>query len=216
MKKFHLLILLILMLIGVSANSQTTQPRLFFISAQTGGYYITNDNFSDTYGSNLGIIYSLDFGVTLTNQVFLYSKVSYFSKNGVPEKILYNIDSTGQTSTTITKEGTAKYKEWIINAGVQYNLNLSDVLLLCMNGGLTYLKVNEVQRYNDNVSLVNLDRSGLFGFFIGAGLEKHFGESPFCALLECQYNFSLFGILGLSKGYGGTNLSLGIRFYFKR
>lgn len=216
MKKIPLSVSLFVFLLSINTYSQTTHPRLFFISVHTGGYFITNENFSRTYDSNNGLVYGLGFGVTLSNKIYLYSKVTYFSKDGIPVTILYNIDSTGQTSTTMTKEGTAKYKEWIINAGAQYNLTLSDELLLCMNGGFTYIKVNEFQSDKINGNIVNLDASGLWGLFLGVELEKQFGESPLSAFLECQYNFSLFEILGYSKGYGGTNVSMGIRFYFKR
>jgi hypothetical protein len=51
------------------------------------------------------------------------------------------------------------------------------------------------------------------GLFLGLGLEKRFQDGPIAILAEGQYNLTEGGLIAALGNCGGTNLSLGLRYY---
>ncbi|HKJ82053.1 MAG TPA: hypothetical protein VJ954_08520 [Ignavibacteriaceae bacterium] len=217
MKKIFVFLPMILFLINVEVLTQTIQTKSFIVSFNSGGFLISRDHFSDTYNSDFGPTVGLGLGVTLSEKINLLVKATYFSKKGIPSISTFSMDSAGH-STIVTQKngGSAVFRELLINAGLQYNIDIAEDIMLGTNGGLTFVYAKEVQNDKTGKNILTSNASGLWGFFIGASLEKRFGEGPFSLFMECQYNFNLIGFLGLIPGFGGTNISLGGRVYFAR
>ncbi len=217
MKNKFVIVPVIFILINVSVFSQSNYSKSFIISLNSGGFLISRKNFSETYNSKLGPTFGFGLGATLSDKINLFGKATYFSKNGIPSISILNTDNTGHSTIVTQKsDGTASFKEWLINVGLQYNLNLSKGLLLGMNGGLTFVYAKEVHNDKTGKNILNSNASGLWGFFMGAGMEKRFGKSPFSLFMECQYNFNLYDFFELYTGFGGVNISIGSRVYIRR
>ena len=217
MKKTSLLILLFLLLNSNSQLfSQTTEPKSAFVSINTGGFITAHQDFTKVYSSSFGLTYGAGVGLPLSSRMHLYGKATYFSKTGVPVLYSNTYDSTGAIiKSTETKDGTATFKQWIVNGGLQYDFPLSEDFTVAINGGATYSSIKENRSSLNGTVNGGINGSGILGYFGGLSLEKSFPDSPFAVFAESQYNFSRNDILNFIGNYGGTNLTVGIRYYFK-
>ncbi len=194
--------------------SQTEVAKSLFISAHSGGLITSLEDFDKTYDSQAGFVYGIGLGIPFTTRSYLYGKATLFAKNGTPVNKTYGIENGKFVLISETKGGTAKFTEWIFNAGYMYNFFLSPDWTLGINGGISILKMKEEKKYIDGISTTS-DGTGLFGFFAGAALEKNFGKSPFSVFVEIQFNVSRGDVLQYVGDYGGVNINAGARYYLK-
>lgn len=181
-----------------SVMSQGVEQPKAFISASLGGFITERENFSKVYYSNLGLVFGAGLGLPLSNRMYLYGKVTYFSKTGVPVIYTYNYDQSGSlVSVKETEDGTAEYKQWIINGGLQYNVTLSEDFALDINSGITYTWLSEHQQSSNGSVGSSVEGTGVLGFFGGIAIEKNFRESPFSTFAETQYNYSRRSIVNV-------------------
>jgi hypothetical protein len=82
-------------------------------------------------------------------------------------------------------------------------------------GGVTYTRVSETLPIPGTGVSSSLHGSGALGMFGGLAIEKNFLESPFSIFAEAQHNFVRHDLIDQVGDYGGANLTLGIRYYFK-
>ena len=206
---------MMLLLFASPVISQTTELRSAFVSANLGGFVALREGFSKVYDSNIGFAFGAGLGLPLSTRMYLYGKATYFSKTGVPVIYTYTYQNGNLVSVTETRDGTASFKQWIINGGLQYNVFLSEEYALPINGGVTYTRISEEQRSSSGSVSSSTDGTGILGFFAGVGLERNFQDSPFSLFSEIQYNYSRRDILTQVGNYGGWNLTLGFRYYFE-
>lgn len=205
------LLLSLLILISNFSLSQTIHIPSTFISALK--------DFSKTYDSNLGFAFGAGVGFPLSkisNRMYLYGKATYFSKRGVPVLYSYYYEDGVLVRITERKDGSETFKQWIINCGLQYNLFLLKDFTLGLNGGLTYSAVINKWITKNGTEKGSWNESILTGDFVGIGLEKNFINSPFTIFVEAQYNFTWHVLKTYWRNYGGTNLTVGLRYYFKK
>jgi hypothetical protein len=209
---------LIFIIITVSTTLVFSQDQHFksaFLSAHTGAFYSSISDFDKTYDSQIGFVYGLGFGLPLSGRSYIYGKATLFAKTGIPVIQTYSFENGVPVLVSETKEGTAEYTQWIINGGYLYNLLLNQDWTLGINGGIAYSIVSEEQKNITGTVSSSIDGSGIFGLFIGAVIEKNFNESHFSVFFEPQFNFNRSDIKEYGGNYGGINLNLGARYYFK-
>jgi hypothetical protein len=207
-------VLLCTLTIFLTATALSQDLRSVFISANTGIFLTAHENFSKVYDSNTGIVFGGTLGLPLSTRTYLYGKATYFSKRGVPVIATFAIQNGTPILISETRSGTATFRQWIFDAGLQYNLFLTEMFTIGFNGGLAYSTLSEEQRSADGSFSSSTSGIGSFGFFAGAALEKNFRGVPLSIVLEPQYNYSRRDLVGIIGDYGGLNISLGIRFYF--
>jgi hypothetical protein len=151
----------------------------------------------------------------LSAQTFLYGKVTYFSKTGVPLIYTLSLQNGTFVGTTAPGNGTATFRQWIIDFGALENLSLTKDLALGINGGLTYSMFSEEYRLSGSSSVSTNTGKGLLGIFAGVDMENRFADSPISVFAEAQYNYAWPFISFVIGDYGGLNLTTGIRYYFK-
>jgi hypothetical protein len=217
MEKARQLLLFSLLFAG-SLCAQDSNQNSAFISANLGGFITAHEGFANTYDSKFGFAPEVSLGLPLSTRLYLFGKATYFAKTGVPLITTYSIDTSG-TVTIISqrKEGTAKFHQWLFNLGLFYDIPLSENYLLAVEAGGTMTTFGENIEYHDYMGELTSEESGgggFLGFFAGLSLERNFGDSPFSVFAEAQYNFSRSDPLSLIGKYGGTNLSLGAKYYF--
>jgi len=193
-------------------QAQEAKLKSAFVSANLGGFITARDGFEKVYDSKFGLVPGVSLGLPLSSRMYLYGKATYFAKNGVPVVTTISFDSTGTVSKiSERKDGTAKFRQWIFNAGLYYNIFLSKEYTLGVNGGATITTFHEDQESSGGISSRS-DGVGFLGCFGGLSLERNFENSPFSVFAETQYNYSSTPFIG---NYGGVNLTLGVRYYFK-
>jgi hypothetical protein len=214
LKRIYLALIFII-LSSVSNYAQSQNLRSIYLSAHTGAFLTANDNFDKTYDSKLGLVYGFGVGLPLSTRSYIYGKATLFSKSGTPVLQTYSFVNGTTILVSEIKEGSAKYNQWIINGGFLYKFFLNLDWTLGINGGITYSKVTEEQKNTNGIISSSINGSGIFGLFIGGVLEKNFDKSPFSIFIEPQFNFSIGDYLKNIRNYGGLNLSVGGRYYFK-
>jgi hypothetical protein len=214
MLRKYLSTFLFALVLTTTIHSQAIEPRIPYVSVHTGIFNITRDNFDKVYDSNLGFVYGFGAGLPLTPRLYLFGKVTIFSKTGTPILITYSMPA-GTFITSKLYGGTAKYTEWISNFGFMYNFFLSPDISLGLNTGFMYINYTEDQTDSDGKNIASEKGSGVIGFFGGACLEKYFNHSPFSAFFEIQFNSSLDEIIKFTGNSGGININVGARLYFK-
>ncbi len=197
-------------IIARTSVAQTNQLGAAYVSAHLGAFVTSQSGFSDTYDSNLGFAFGAGVGLPLANQLYLCAKVSYFSKSGTPWWYTY-----GQGGI-ISRErsGSAKFSQWIVNGGLQYDFFLSRVYSLGIGAGLTYTSFSEKLQESNGTGSVNETGKGFLGFYGGLSSERSFEGSPFAIFADAQYNYARQVITAAVGNYGGVNLSAGVRYYF--
>lgn len=201
--------------ISASVYAQNENFKSSFLSVHSGVFLTAINNFDKTYDSPLGFVYGLGVGLPLSTRAYLYGKATLFSKNGIPVIRTYNFENGTTVLVSERREGSSKYTQWIINGGFLYNFFLSPDWTLGINGGVTYSKVSEEQKNTNGTISLSIDGSGILGFFVGGVLEKNFDKSPFSIFIEPQFNFSRSDVLRYVGNYGGININVGTRYYFK-
>jgi hypothetical protein len=201
-------------LVSLQAISQTVGLRSPFISGNIGVFITAVDSFDKVYDSHAGFAFGGGVGLPISTRTYLYGKMTRFTKSGVPVIYTYHFQGGALIDVTESREGVATFKQWIFNLGLQYNLFLSEEFTLGIIGGGTYGRVSEEQRRANGSIVFGIEGATLFGFFGGIAMERNFRQSPVSVFLESQYNYSRRDLVNFLGNYGGTNLTLGIRYYF--
>jgi len=195
--------------------SQDQNFKTAFLSVHSGIFLTSIEDFDKTYDSQFGLVYGLGAGLPLSTRLYIYGKATLFSKSGTPVIKTYNFVNGTPVLVSETREGSANFTQWIINGGFLYNFFLSQDWTLGINAGITYSRVSEEQKNNSGTISSSVDGSGIFGFFTGALIEKNFSESNFSVFIEPQFNYTRSDILKYVGNYGGLNINIGARYYFK-
>lgn len=207
-------LLFLSIVLSIQIYSQQKEIKSVFITANLGIYNIAADQFSKTYDSNIGFAPAITLGLPLSTRTYLYGKASYFFKNGVPYTSTYSLINGQFVLTSEKREGTATFRELILNAGLLTKIFLSLDYTLGLDGGLTFVSQIEKSSNPSGTLKTTISEDGLMGFFVGCMIERNFGSSPFSLTGDIQYNLSIRSVLGLQNN-GGVKADIGLRYYFK-
>lgn len=173
--------------------AQSPSHSRAFVSVGLGPYWTDRSGFAETYGSPTVLAGAGGFGLRVVPHLHLYGKVTYMAKKSLDE--------------------TAQFKQWLMNAGLEYGLPLLDNITLALQGGVAYSVVSEEMNEADGSSS-SLRGSGFQGLFAGVGAERPFEGSSCSLFAEIEYNTSRTDVASLVGEYGGLNITLGIRYRF--
>lgn len=195
----------------IKCIAQENFNRKTFISIHSGTYLPSMKDFNKVYNSPFAFINGISLGIPFTNKaIFLYGKAMYFQKSGTP--IIYHFDSNNGINTIYTtQEGDIVLQQLLVNIGMQYNLSLKTSNTIVLNGGISF--VNSSEKVIN--SFTNSKSKGFAGYFLGIGYEKRLSDQ-FSWFSEAQYNFDRVVFKMLDMNYEGTNINIGIRYYFNQ
>jgi len=209
-------IFIIIILIAHIQNKCVAQDsinRKGFISINSGIYLPSMSNFNRIYNSHYAFINGISLGIPFTNEnVFFYCKAMYFQKSGTPTIYHFN-SSNGVSNTYTTQEGDVALQQLLLNIGIQYNLSFELTNIITFNGGISLIKASE--KISNSPSNSDSKANGFAGYFLGIGYEKRILDK-FGLFSEVQYNFDRLIFKTLEISYGGTNINVGIRYYFSQ
>lgn len=196
-------------------NAQLAELKSVFVSANFGIYSIAQNQFEREFNSSIGFAPAITLGLPLSTSTYLFGKATYFFKNGVPLIGIYEIQNGHSVLVSEIADGTARFRELIINAGFLANIFLSLDYTLGIDGGLAFVNQTEERKSTDGRLNDKASIKGFMGLFSGLILERNFGKFPLSLVAEVQYNLSFGGVLSLIPNDGGLHTTLGLRYYFK-
>jgi hypothetical protein len=208
-------IILLIIIFFINIFPQQENNKSIFISANMGVYDIKKEQFEEAYKSKIGFSPSISIGLPFSTKTYLYGKVSYFYKAGTPILYSYYFQNGTLISASEEKNGTAKFKEWIYNIGILYNIFLSEDYTLGINSGIVIASINEDKQWTGGSSVTSTGM-GLLGVFGGLIIERNIANSPISILGEIQYNYSRESLISSVGDYGGLSVDVGCRFYLSK
>lgn len=207
-----LLILLISSTIIAQVHLRKTSP---FISGMAGASKV---NFSGNDGQNpFSFAFGGSFGIPVpfVKNLFLYARTSYTSQSNFQS--FYNtsyLNNTVQLSEGFT-EVNSSFSQLILNGGLLYNFILSDEFVLGVNGGLTFMVINQEARLRTGRVISSIDNERIWGAFGGLIAEKRWDESNFTTFAEAQYNYAESDAFYRPGALSAMNYTFGVRYYFE-
>lgn len=201
------------LLLNSAAFSQENKPNPIYITVN-GGMFKSDIDFNDTYDSDWGLNLGGGIGIPLPKKFYIIGKVRYFAKYGVPSISHYELVNGSWVVTSKTKDGSADFKQWFINGGIQYNISLNENSQLGFNAGISYTKITEKISSQSYSSNINMD--GTLGYFVGLEYEYKFTETPFAVCADADYIFTRKTVENFLGNLGGLSSTLGFKYYIPR
>ncbi len=107
----------------------------------------------------------------------------------------------------------SSFSQLLVNGGLLYNIRVTEEFVLGLNGGLTFMVLNQEARLRTGQVISNIDNENIWGAFGGVIIEKAWEESDFTTFLEAQYNYAESDALYRSDALNAMNYTFGIRYY---
>jgi len=210
------ILLLLLLFISTTIIAQVhLRNNSPFISGMAGASKVNlsgNDgqnSFSFAFGGSFGI------PVPLMKNLFLYVRTSYTSQSNFQSFYSTSyLNSTVQLSETFT-EVNSSFSQLILNGGLLYNFILSDEFVLGVNGGLTFMVINQEARLRTGRVISSIDNERIWGAFGGLIAEKRWEDSNFATFAEAQYNYAESDAFYRPDALSTMNYTFGVRYYFE-
>lgn len=212
MKK--IIITIFLLFISVTTIAQmkinTHSP---FISGMAG---VASINLSGSDGQNpLSFAFGGSFGVPVPfiKNLFLYGRTSYTSQSNFQSFYSTSyLNGSVQLSDAFT-EVNSSFSQLILNGGLLYNFILSEEFVLGINGGLSFMVVNQEARLRTGRVISSIDNENIWGAFGGLIAEKRLDDSNFSTFAEAQYNYAESDASYRPGALSTMNYTFGVRYY---
>lgn len=211
------LVLLFLLFISFSNIAQvrirSTSP---FIAGVAGAAQV---NFSGSEGQNpLSFVFGGSFGIPVpfVKNLFLYARTSYTSQSNFQSFYNTSYLNNGVPLSENFTEVNSSFSQLILNGGLLYNFILSNEFTLGINGGLTFMVINQEARSRSGRVISSIDNERIWGAFGGLIAEKRWEESNFSTFAEAQYNYAESDAFYRPGALSAMNYTFGVRYYFAR
>jgi len=210
-------ILILFNLLFCIASSSTAQSYLKSSSPFLGGMAgVASVNLSSTDGQTpLSFAFggSIGIPVPFVKNLFLYARTSYISQSNFQS--FYNtsyLDGGIQLSDEF-EEVNSSFSQLILNGGLLYNFIVTNEFVLGINGGLTFMVVNQEARLRTGRVISSVDNENIWGAFGGIIAEKRWDDSNFSTFAEAQYNYAESDAVYRPGALSAMNYTFGVRYY---
>ncbi len=199
------------LLLSSSCIPQSNHHDRAFVSARAGGHVSSLDGFENIYGSRFGFAPDIGVGVPLCHQLYIVGDATYFSKTGDYVWAL----------PTFVRPGPLDFSQWNFNVGAEYDFEISEEYSLNASAGATFTSASEVfhNTYTGSESGPNAETETwtvrAFGYFGALTVERAFRSAPFSIFAQAGYSFMPLTIFEMTGNGGGTDASVGLRYYFR-
>ncbi|MCU0414837.1 MAG: hypothetical protein MUE91_10640 [Ignavibacteriaceae bacterium] len=215
MKKIILIFVLLFSLEGL-LNAQTyLRHNSVFLGAMAG---VATVNLSGNDGQNpvsLAFGGSVGIPVPLIENLFIYARTSYISQSNFQS--FYNtsyLNTNIQLSEDFV-EVNSSFSQLIINGGLLYNFLVTEDFVLGVNGGMTFMVVNQEARLRTGRVISSVDNENIWGAFGGIIAEKRWDDSSFSTFAEAQYNYAQSDAEYRPSALSAMNYTFGVRYYLE-
>lgn len=213
MKKLTLIFVLSLST-GFLTNAQSyLRPNSIFLGGMAGVATVNlsgNETQSPAlfaFGGSIGI------PIPFLKNMYMYARTSYISQSNFQS--WYNSSYLNFSSQLSEKfvEVNSSFSQLILNGGLLYNFLVTDDLVLGVNGGLTFMVVNQEARLRTGRVISSVENENIWGAFGGLIAEKNWDDSNFSTFAEAQYNFAKSDAEYRSGNMSAMNYTFGVRYY---
>jgi len=213
MKKI-LILLSLLLCLAAAINAQTYLKNSSpFLGGMAG---VANVNLSSTDGQtpmSFAFGGSIGIPVPLVKNLFLYARTSYTSQSNFQSFYnTSNLNNIVQLSDEFV-EVNSSFSQLILNGGLLYNFLVTDEFVLGINGGLTFMVVNQEARLRTGRVISSVDNENIWGAFGGIIAEKRWDDSNFSTFVEAQYNYAESDAVYKPGSLSAMNYTFGVRYY---
>ena len=153
------------------------------------------------------------FGIPITKNLYLYTRSSYTSKSNFQS--FYNTAYLN-SSLSLTEDfvqTNSSFSQLLINGGLLYNIRITEEFVLGLNGGLTFMVLNQEAKLRTGQVVSSIDNENIWGAFTGVIVEKSWEDSDVTTFFEAQYNYAESDALYRSDALNVMNYTFGIRYY---
>ncbi len=213
MKKI-ILPLVIILGITTTINAQLHRnSNSAFLGGMAGAAKI---NLSGNDGqAPLSFVVGGSFGIPVpfVKNLFLYARTSYTSQSNFQS--YYNtsyLNYSVQFSEEFV-EVNSSFSQLVLNGGLLYNFLVTDEFVLGVNGGLTFMVVNQEAKLRTGTVISSVDNENIWGAFGGLIGEKRWDDSNFSTFLEVQYNYAESDAVYRPGSLSAMNYTFGVRYY---
>lgn len=212
MKKIILLLIIIFSISEATAQNNRYSNSVFFGGMAGAAQMNLSENegkspLSFVVGGSIGI------PVPIVKNLFLYARTSYTSQSNFQS--FYNtsyLNYSVQFSDEFV-EVNSSFSQLILNGGLLYNFLVTDEFVLGVNGGLTFMVVNQEARLRTGTVISSVDNENIWGAFGGLIGEKRWEDSNFSTFLEIQYNYAESDAVYRPGALSAMNYTFGVRYY---
>lgn len=206
--------LLILLSLTPNAQSNLKEDSPFF-GGMAGA--LSSGNTSNDGRNSLSFVFggSVGLPVSFVKNLFLYARTSYSSYSNFQS--YYNtayMNNTVQLSDEFV-EVNSSFSQLILNGGLLYNFLVTDEFTLGVNGGLTFMIVNQEARLRTGRVISSVDNENIWGAFGGVIAEKRWDDSNFSTFFEAQYNYAESDAVYRPGALSAMNYTFGVRYYLR-
>jgi len=185
-----------------------------FISGMAGAAKV---NFSGNESQNpLSFAFGGSFGVPvpLVKNLFIYARTSYTSQSNFQSIFNSSLFGNNFQISEGFAEVNSSFSQLILNGGLLYNFIVADDLVLGVNGGLTFMVINQEARLRTGRVISAIDNETIWGAFGGLIVEKRWDDSDFATIGEAQYNYAESDAFYRPGALSAMNYTFGVRYYF--
>jgi len=212
MKKIILLLIIIFSISEATAQNNRYSNSVFFGGIAGAAQMNLSENegrtpLSFVVGGSIGI------PVPIVKNLFLYARTSYTSQSNFQS--FYNtsyLNYSVQFSDEFV-EVNSSFSQLILNGGLLYNFLVTDEFVLGVNGGLTFMVVNQEARLRTGTVISSVDNENIWGAFGGLIGEKRLEDSNLPTFLEIQYNYAESDAVYRLGALSAMNYTFGVRYY---
>jgi len=210
-------ILILFNLLFCIASSSTAQSYLKSSSPFLGGMAgVASVNLSSTDGQTpLSFAFggSIGIPVPFVKNLFLYARTSYISQSNFQSFYNTSYLNGGIQLSDEFEEVNFSFSQLILNGGLLYNFIVTNEFVLGINGGLTFMVVNQEARLRTGRVISSVDNENIWGAFGGIIAEKRWDDSNFSTFAEAQYNYAESDAVYRPGALSAMNYTFGVRYY---
>ena len=205
-----ILILFIAFTINAQSYLRNNSPFLGGMAGVASVNLSSNDGqtpLSFAFGGSIGI------PVPLVKNLFLYARTSYISQSNFQS--FYNtsyLNNIVRLSDEFV-EVNSSFSQLILNGGLLYNFIVTNEFVLGINGGLTFMVVNQEARLRTGRVISSVENENIWGAFGGIIAEKRWDDSNFSTFAEAQYNYAESDAVYRPGALSAMNYTFGVRYY---
>lgn len=173
-------------------------------------------NFSGGEDQNpLSFVVGGSFGipVPLLKNLYLYARTSYTSQANFQSYYNTAYLKQGVSLSNDFVEVNSSFTQLILNGGLLYNFLVTEEFVLGVNGGLTFMVINQEARLRTGVVISSIENENIWGAFGGLIAEKRWEDSNFANFLEVQYNYAESDASYRPDSWSAMNYTFGVRYY---
>ncbi len=212
--KIFLLILILTISVNILVSAQSyLKYNSVFLGGMAGVASINLSGSDEQSPLTLAFGGSVGVPVPFVKNLFLYARTSYITYSNFQS--FYNtnyLNSNIQLSDEFV-EVNSSFSQLILNGGLLYNFFVTNDLVLGLNGGMTFMVVNQEAKLRTGKVISSVENENIWGVFGGIVAEKRWDDSNFSTFAEAQYNYAESDAVYRPGALSAMNYTFGVRYY---